>query len=359
MLRLPFPPSRTRGVLRQYAGSRPTALATVSHAADPRGSYLTTPRVLERARDVLRLRHYSPRTECAYLGWMRRFVSAFRGRRPSTISSTEVTAYLSSLTTERRLSASTRNQARAALIFFFRDVLELPAVSPDGVPPAPRNRRPPLILSREEVRAILSTMRGTTALMASLLYGSGLRLMECAHLRIQDVDLTRLELAVRDRDTANYRVVPLPAALRGPLLRHVHQVHLQHENDLRADAGSVALPSSPGDRHPRSSTEWRWQRLFPATRHYLDPATRRLRRHHLHQSVVQNAVRAAVRNSGVGKPATCSTLRHSYAAHLLAAGHDVRTIQALLGHRDLSTTLIYANASPPASGPVRSPLDEA
>jgi len=303
------------------------------------------------------MRHYSPRTEKAYLGWIRRFVAAHRGRHPEAMGVAEVAAYLAYLAMQTGVSASTQNQAFCALTFLYREVLDRPIEGLEDVARAKRPVRVPLVLSRAEVQAILDSARGTPALMSSLMYGSGLRLLECCRLRIKDVDFERGEIVVRAGKGRKDRVTVLPARLAAPLVRHIERVRVRHAADLVAGAGAVSLPDALERKFPNASREWPWQWVFPAGRFYVDPRTGERRRHHIHETVVQREFAAAVRASKVTKPATCHTLRHSFATHLLESGYDIRTIQELLGHNDVSTTMIYTHVLNRGGRGVRSPLD--
>jgi integron integrase len=314
-------------------------------------------RLLDRVRSAIRTRHYSVRTEKAYLGWIRRFVSAHDGRHPVEMGLPEVARYLAHLAIRSHVSASTQNQAFSALTFLYRDVLERPIEGLEEVARAKRPVRVPLVLSRDEVQAILECLRGTPSLMCALMYGAGLRLLECCRLRIKDVDFARGELVVRDGKGRKDRVTVLPARLAAPLAKHVGRVRVQHAADLAAGAGAVALPDALDRKYANAHREWAWQWVFPADRFYTDPVTGHRRRHHLHETVVQREFATAVRTAKVAKPATCHTLRHSFATHLLESGYDIRTIQELLGHSDVATTMIYTHVLNRGGRGVRSPLD--
>jgi integron integrase len=316
------------------------------------------PRLLDRVRQVIRARHYSPRTEKAYVGWIRRFILFHGKRHPDELGEAEVTRFLSSLATDRHVSASTQNQALSAVLFLYVDVLGRRLAWLGRVVRAQRPVRVPVVLSRGEVAGVLTRLHGDCGLMASLMYGSGLRLSECAQLRVKDVDLERRELVVRDGKGRKDRVTLLPDSLRRPLAAHLARVHEQHRRDLRAGRGRVALPDALRVKHPAAAGEWAWQWVFPATRFYVDRETGEVRRHHLHESVVQRAVKEAVRAAGLGKAASCHTFRHSFATHLLESGYDIRTIQELLGHRDVATTMIYTHVLNRLGRGVRSPLDQ-
>jgi len=269
------------------------------------------PRLLDTVRDALRLRHYSRRTERAYLGWIRRYIVFHAKRHPAEMGATEVSRFLSSLAVEGRVSASTQNQALAALLFLYGPVLgvELPWL--DDLVRAVRPERLPVVLSRDEVRAVLLALRGTSRLMAVLLYGAGLRLLECARLRVKDLDFAANQIVVRSGKGDRDRVTILPAVVRPALERQLARVRAQHEHDLRAGAGWVELPHALARKYPNAGREWAWQWVFPATRTYTERTTGQRRRHHLHETVVQRAVHRAVREAGLTKPASCQTFRHS------------------------------------------------
>ncbi|HVL69460.1 MAG TPA: integron integrase [Vicinamibacterales bacterium] len=309
-----------------------------------------------RAR--IRAKHYSPRTEEAYVGWIRRFVRFHRGRHPRELGEAEVTAFLSSLAIEGRVAASTQNQALSALIFLYTEVLGAQLDWLAGLVRARRPVRLPVVLTSDEVRRLLAELSGTEWLMASLMYGAGLRLLECAELRVKDVELAKRELRVRDGKGRKDRVTVVPARLVEPLTAQITRARRLHEADLAAGGGRVWLPDALDRKYPNASREFGWQWLFPATRIYADPATGERRRHHLHESVLQRAVKAAAARAGLTKRASCHTLRHSFATHLLEAGYDIRTIQELLGHRDVSTTMIYTHVLNRSGLGVRSPFDE-
>ena len=315
------------------------------------------PKLLDRVRAAIRTRHYSRRTEKAYVGWIRRFILFHDKRHPDEMGAPEITRFLSSLAVDSQVSASTQTQALSALLFLYRDVLGRELAWIDGIVRARRPKRLPVVLTREEVRAVLEELQGTPRLMALLLYGAGLRLLECARLRIKDLDLTSNQLVVRAGKGDRDRVTLLPAAAKGGLARHLEIARRQHQEDLKGGAGWVELPGGLGRKYPQAGRAWGWQWVFPATRSYVDRQTGERRRHHLHESVVQRAVKEAIRRAKVVKPASCHTFRHSFATHLLEDGADIRTVQELLGHRDLSTTMIYTHVLNRGWGGVRSPVD--
>ena len=311
--------------------------------------------LFERLSFELRARHYSPRTERAYQSWVQRFIAFHGQRHPSQFDAADLRRFLDDLL-RRKLSAASHQQALCALQFFYTKVLKLEPPWLDSLRKPTREKRMPLVLSREEVRAILSQMSGTPRLMASLLYGSGLRLLECANLRIKDVDFNMNQLMVRNGKGGKDRLTLLPTRLCAPLRAHLETVQRQHEADLAKGAGYVELPGALVHKFPFAEREWPWQWVFPATRHYRD-ARGKLRRHHLHETVLQRAFHAACQAAKITKPASCHTLRHSFATHLLESGYDIRTIQELLGHRDVATTMIYTHVLNRGPFSVRSPLD--
>jgi integron integrase len=315
------------------------------------------PRLLDRVRLAIRARHYSRRTEDAYAHWIRRFILFHGKRHPAEMGGPEVTAFLSSLASDARVSASTQNQALSALLFLYRVVLETDLPWLEGVVRARRPARLPVVLSREEVRAVLDRLDGVPRLAAALLYGSGLRLLECLRLRVKDVDFGARQIVVRAGKGDKDRVTLLPAAVAGELAGHLDRMRKQHARDVARGAGWVEMPGSLGRKYPNAGREWGWQWVFPATRAYVEAETGQRRRHHLHESVMQRAVHGAVRRAGIAKPASCHTFRHSFATHLLEDGYDIRTVQELLGHRDVSTTMIYTHVLNRGPAGVRSPFD--
>jgi integron integrase len=305
----------------------------------------------------MRARHLSLRTEQAYLSWIRRYARYHDLKHPREMGTTEVVAFLSHLANEARVSRSTQSQAMSALLFLYREVL---GIAIDDVRRIVRARVPgrlPVVLSRAEVRGVLEELSGTSWLVASLLYGAGLRLNECLSLRVKDIDRERREITVRRGKGSKDRVTMLPVAAREALGRHLERVKLLHDRDLATGGGSVALPQALERKAPGWSTDFGWQWVFPASRRYVESGTGVIRRHHLHETAVQRAFRRAVLASGVTKLATCHTLRHSFATHLLADNYDIRTVQELLGHTDVSTTMIYTHVLNRGGRGVRSPLD--
>lgn len=321
------------------------------------GSAGRPPRLLEQLRTELRVRHRSRRTEEAYADWVRRFILFHGKRHPSELGPDAVTAFLNHLAVEGEVTSSTQNQALNALVFLYRHVLEQDLSQLHGLIRARGPRRLPVVLSQAETRVVLAELRGVERLVASLLYGSGLRLMEALALRVKDIDFARREIRVRRGKGDKDRVTPLPDACARPLLNHLREVRALHERDLSEGFGAVALPDALGRKYPNAAREWPWQWVFPATRRYRDVRAQTERRHHLHETVLQRSMKRAVAAAGISKPASCHTLRHSFATHLLEAGYDVRTVQELLGHRSLQTTMIYTHVLNRGGRAVRSPLD--
>jgi integron integrase len=308
-------------------------------------------------RRELRLRHYSARTEEAYVQWVRRFVLFHGKRHPMGLGGPEIAAFLSHLACEGEVAASTQNQALGALVFLYRCVLGMALPDLEGLVRARRPTRLPVVLSGPEVRRLLAQLEGEPRLVASLLYGSGLRLLEALTLRVKDVDFAARELRLRRAKGQRDRGVPLPDACAGPLRAQLGLARALHERDLAAGFGEVALPDALARKYPGAAREWGWQWVFPASRRYRDERLCVERRHHLHETVVQRAVKRAVRAAGIAKAASCHTLRHSFATHLLAAGYDIRTVQELLGHRSVQTTMVYTHVLNRGGLGVRSPLD--
>ena len=314
-------------------------------------------RVIERVRERIRVKHYSIRTEESYLQWIRRFIDFHQRRELSSLSASDLEAFLTHLAVEGRVAASTQNQALNAILFVYREVLQLGLPWLDDVVRASKPRRLPVVLTRQETSALLAGLDGVNWLMASLLYGSGLRLMECLRLRVKDLDLERREILVRDGKGAKDRVTVLPASLVEPLKRQLARARELHERAVRNDRAGVYLPYALERKYPGASREWAWQYVFPAHDYSVDPRSGVERRHHMSEQSLQRAVKQAVRDSGITKPASCHTLRHSFATHLLENGYDLRTIQELLGHSDVRTTQIYTHVLNRGGRGVLSPLD--
>jgi integron integrase len=315
------------------------------------------PRLLDQVRDAIRTRHYSYRTEEAYVGWIRRFILFHHKRHPAEMGKPEIEQFLTGLAVKRNVAASTQSQALAALLFLYKEVLECDPGWLDDVVRAKRPWRLPVVLTRQEVEGLLAALGGVAWIMAMLLYGSGLRLMECLRLRVKDIDFTRHQILVREGKGDKDRVTMRPAAVKTPRLKHLDRVRRLHERDLQAGLGGVQLPHALARKYPTANREWGWQWVFPAARICDDPRFGPPQRYHVHETVPQRAIREARRRAGIAKPVGPHRLRHCFATELLAAGYDIRTAQELLGHRDVSTTMIYTHVLNRCGHGVQSPAD--
>jgi integron integrase len=315
------------------------------------------PKLLDEVREAIRTRHYSLRTEEAYVSWIKRFILFHGKRHPMEMGKDEITRFLSALAVHGQVSASTQNQALCALLFLYREVLSEDFGWLDDVVRAKRPQRLPVVLTRREVKALLGALEGVHWLMASLLYGAGLRLLECLRLRVKDVDFSSHQIIVRAGKGNKDRRTMLPAAVKEPLAAHLEHVRQRHQHDLAQGLGRVYVPDALHRKYPNANSEWGWQWVFPASQISLDPRSGEQRRHHVHESVLQRAVKAAASTTGLTRGANCHTLRHSFATHLLEDGYDIRTIQELLGHRDVKTTMIYTHVLNRGGKGVYSPMD--
>ena len=315
------------------------------------------PKLLDQVRDAIRTRHYSYRTEEAYVGWIRRFILFHGKRHPAEMGKAEMEQFLTALAVDRHVSASTQNQALAAVLFLYQQVLGCEPGWLDDVVRAKRGERLPVVLTRAEVQALLAALDGVAWIMAMLLYGAGLRLMECLRLRVKDIEFSRNEIVVREGKGNKDRVTMLPGAVKEVLQVHLRQVRDVHARDLRAGYGRVQLPDALARKYPNASREWPWQWVFPAARLCRDPRFGEPQRFRIHESVLQKAIHGAARDAGIGKPVGPHTLRHCFATHLLEAGYDIRTVQELLGHRDVKTTMIYTHVLNRGGRGVESPAD--
>jgi integron integrase len=313
--------------------------------------------LLDHTQLVLRRQHYSIRTEHAYLAWIRRFILFHHKRHPKDMAAPEIEAFLTYLAVDAHVAAPTQNQALSALLFLYRHVLGLEVDLPLNNVRARRTHRLPTVLSRDEVHRLLNNLTGTHQLTARLLYGSGLRLMECLRLRVKDVDFELLQLTVRDGKWSKDRVSMLPESLIPSLADHLSRVRQLHQRDLELGLGAVALPTALETKYPNAPFDWRWQYVFPAPHPSRDPRTGRIHRHHVGPAGLQRAVPKASRLAGINKRVSCHTLRHSFATHLLENGYDIRTVQELLGHKDVKTTMVYTHVLQRGGLAVRSPLD--
>jgi integron integrase len=314
-------------------------------------------RLVERVREAIRARHYSRRTEQAYWYWIRQFIFFHGKRHPAQMGAAEVTAFLSWLATERDVAAATQGQALSALLFLYQQVLGTRLPWLDELVRAQRPVRLPTVLSEAQVRRLLDALEGGARLMAGLLYGAGLRQIECLTLRVKDVDFAYRQILVRDGKGSKDRVTMLPEGLVQPLQAHLGKVRALHQRDRKEGYGEVFLPHALARKYPRAAREWGWQYLFPSALRSADPESGAVRRHHVHPDTLGRAVKRAARAAGIVKPVTCHTLRHSFATHLLERGYDIRTVQELLGHSDVSTTMVYTHVMNRGARGVKSPLD--
>lgn len=315
------------------------------------------PRLLDQMRAVIRVKHYSLRTEKTYLSWVRHFIHWSGLRHPADMGAPEIEEFLSMLANQRDVAASTQNQALAALLFLYKQVLGVDLPWLDGITRAKKPARLPVVLSQSEVRAVLGNTKGVNGLIISMLYGTGMRLMEGLRLRVKDIDFDSAIILVRDGKGGKDRVVPLPASLVQPLRDQLAARQKMHNIDLARGMVDVELPHALWKKYPNAPKEWAWQYVFAAADYSTDPRTGVIRRHHIHEKTIQRAMRAAVIAAGITKPASCHTLRHSFATHLLESGADIRTVQELLGHSDVSTTMIYTHVIKRGAAGAISPLD--
>lgn len=346
---------RFRVKMKTEAG--PAGTAPPPTAAPTAPLPATAVHLVEQATTALRARHYAYRTEQTYLGWIQRFLAFHAQSAPADLSADHIKGFLEHLAVERNVSATTQNQALAAVLFLYQVVLEREAGTLTDVIRARRRRRLPTVLSREEVARLLAATTGTTGLMLRLMYGSGLRLMECLRLRVKDVDFDRRQIILRQGKGGKDRTVMLPDSLRPALQAQLERVRILWEEDRREERAGVWLPDALAIKYPRAGEEWGWQWVFPSSHLSRDPRSGLARRHHLHDNALPNAIRQAARVAHIAKPVTCHTLRHSFATHLLENGVDIRSVQDLLGHRSVETTQIYTHVMTSRASSVRSPLD--
>jgi len=312
---------------------------------------------MDQLRHALRTRHYSPRTEQAYCAWVLRYIRFYQLKHPAEMGATEINQYLTHLAVNQHVSASTQNQALSALLFLYRHVLGVNDLDLSGVVRARTPKHLPTVLTRDEAMAVLRNLQGDFRIAGSLLYGSGLRLNECLNLRVQDLDFDRCEITVRRGKGRKDRVTMLPSALQPELRRHLAEVRTLHNEDLVAGWGRVVMPEALERKYPNAAADWKWQWVFPQRQRWRNAETGEQGRHHIHETLMQKAMARAVREAGIPKHAGCHTLRHSFATHLLESGYDIRTIQELLGHNDLRTTMIYTHVLNRGGLGVRSPFD--
>jgi integron integrase len=314
-------------------------------------------RLLDEVRSVLRRRHFSLRTEEVYINWIKRFILFHNKRHPIDMGEEEIRAFLSYLAVRENVASSTQNVALSALLFLYHDVLKKSLKLINNIERAKRPSKLPVVFTREEIKVILNRLTGSNYLMASLLYGAGLRLMECVRLRVKDLDFQYNQIFVRDGKGEKDRVTIMPRSIKDSLQRQLTKVKILHEEDILDNCGEVYLPYALERKYPNANKEWGWQFIFPAIKHSIDPRTGKERRHHVSEDVLQRAVKKAIRDSGVTKNGSCHSFRHSFATHLLEDGYDIRTVQELLGHKDVRTTMIYTHVLNRGGMSVWSPLD--
>jgi integron integrase len=321
------------------------------------GGAMENPRLLDQVRDALRVRHYSLRTEASYLQWIKRFILFHKKRHPREMAEPEITAFLTYLAVDKNVAASTQNQALSAILFLYKEVLQLEIGWLDDVIRAKRSVRVPEVLSQDQVRRLLCQLEGIHELVARLLYGTGMRLMEAIRLRVQDIDFHYRQITVRDGKGHKDRVTVLPDSMVVPLQRHLQRVREWHMKDLAEGFGQVYLPYALARKYPNAEREWPWQYVFPAPTRSVDPKSNEIRRHHLCEQNLQRAIKQAAADLGFSSRVRTHTLRHSFATHLLENGQDIRTVQELLGHSDVKTTMIYTHVLQRGGRGVKSPLD--
>lgn len=315
------------------------------------------PRLLDQVRQSLRLKHFSLKTEKSYVHYIRDFILFHNKQHPKDMGADEIRAYLSHLAIERHVAASTQTVALSALLFLYRQVLQIELPYIDEIERAKRPERLPVVFTRSEVKQILTHLDGVEHLIASLLYGSGLRLMECLRLRVKDIDVEYQQITVRNGKGAKDRVTMLPTSTLEPLRQQLQKARSLHQQDLALGYGAVELPDALERKYPKANRQWGWQFVFPSWKRSIDPRTQIIRRHHLYEQSVQRAVKQALQQAGIAKHGGCHTFRHSFATHLLEDGYDIRTVQELLGHKDVKTTMIYTHVLNRGGRGVRSPLD--
>ena len=315
------------------------------------------PRLLDQVRDTIRRKHYSIRTELSYIDWIRRFIYFHKKQHPRELNESHITEFLNFLAVQRKVASSTQNQALCALVFLYREVIKKDLAQFENLVHAKRPARLPVVFSTDEIRTILLQLDGVNWIMGQLLYGAGLRVMECVRLRVKDVDFGYKQIVVRDGKGHKDRVTMLPEIVVEPLSRHLERTKKSHEIDLQAGYGTVYLPYALARKYPNANRSWGWQYVFPASRRSIDPRSGVEQRHHISESVLQRAIKRAIRAGDITKPGSCHSLRHSFATHLLESGYDIRTVQELLGHKDVSTTMIYTHVLNKGGKGVQSPSD--
>lgn len=323
----------------------------------PTNSSPQAKKLLDQVSDAIRIKHYSFRTEKTYVEWIKRFILFHNKRHPKEMGADEIQAFIAHLATERTVSASTQNQALSAVMFLYRHVLKKDVDIPSDSFRAQKSKTLPVVLTQQEALAVIKNMTGVAQLMTKILYGSGIRLAECLRLRVKDIDFGNRQIMVRDGKGEDDRATILPDSVIPPLEAHLKTVQAIHQKDLKDGFGETSLPYALSKKYPSAAKEWMWQYVFPASVRSVDPVSKRTKRHHLDPSVLQKAIRQSALSIGLTKPVTPHTFRHAFATHLLQSGYDIRTIQELLGHKDVKTTMIYTHVLQRGGLAVKSPLD--
>jgi len=318
---------------------------------------MATVKLLDRVRERIRYKHYSYRTEQTYVQWIKRYIFFHNKRHPKDMGEPEISTFLNHLAVQGKVSSSTQNQALSALLFLYREVLKIEMEWVDNIQWAKKPKNLPVVFSQQEVNKVISVLEGTNWLMAAVLYGGGLRLMECLRLRIQDIDFDYHQIMVRRGKGNKDRRTMLPKSIVEPLKKQIHRVSVLHEKDIAEGFGRVYLPEALSRKYKNAETEFKWQYLFPSEKRSIDPRSGIERRHHLSRDVLQRAIKKSINRAGIHKKGSCHTLRHSFATHLLEAGYDIRTVQELLGHEDVNTTMIYTHVLNKGGRAVNSPMD--
>jgi integron integrase len=334
-----------------------TATSPVIRVVMPMPITDNKPKLLTQLSQAIRSRHYSRKTESTYIHWIKRFIFFHHVRHPQEMAEPEINAFLTNLAVKEHVSASTQNQALCAIIFLYKYVINRKIGDIGEVIRAKQSRHVPVVMTKDEVKAVVSHLSGDKKLMASLMYGAGLRLMECLRLRVQDIDFSRNEITVRDGKGAKDRITMLPESLKEPLRQHLAKTKSVHESDIKDGWGYVLMPYALGRKYPNAPRDWRWQWIFPQEKRWKNTKTGKQGRHHVHETLLQKAVKEAVMKADIAKRIGCHTFRHSFATHLLENGYDIRTIQELLGHKDVSTTMIYTHVLSKGGHGVKSPFD--
>ena len=330
---------------------------TIPMFSNVKSPFPQPPTLLDRVRSALRVRHYSYRTEKNYVQWIKRYIFFHGARRPLDMGEKEISVFINHLAVDEKVSASTQNQALCAIVFLYKHVLKKDLGDFGELVWAKKPKRVPVVFTRDEIKSIMDHLDGVHRIMAMLLYGSGLRLSECLQLRVKDLDFNYSQITVRDAKGGKDRIVPFPQKVKEPLKNHLENVRKLHEKDLKEGFGSVYLPDALETKYPHASEEWGWQFVFPAHQISTDPRSGTRRRHHLYETVLQKAIKTAIRKAGIIKHAGCHNLRHSFATHLLEDGYDIRTVQELLGHNDVKTTMVYTHVLNKGGLAVKSPAD--